>query len=288
MSALYELSDIVQRYDGREVLCLPQLSIAAGSIVGLAGPNGGGKSTLLRLLAFLEFPVAGEVRYRGQATRGREFALRGEVTCFPQEPYLLKRSVRANVGYGLALRGATDIRERVDAALAQVGLDPARFAGRSWRQLSGGEVKRVALAARLALRPAVLLLDEPTANLDRDSAELVRRAVLSAREAHGATLVISGHDQPWLRAICDDILWLADGRLAGPAANPGPSGAVSDNTTFAGNSGRQSCTLPCRRSGGRRVWGLPIGILRMRTVRPSSSNGGMTPVVRAWTRPFAP
>jgi len=240
MSALYELSDIVQRYDGREVLCLPQLSIAAGSIVGLAGPNGGGKSTLLRLLAFLEFPVAGEVRYRGQATRGREFALRGEVTCFPQEPYLLKRSVRANVGYGLALRGATDIRERVDAALAQVGLDPARFAGRSWRQLSGGEVKRVALAARLALRPAVLLLDEPTANLDRDSAELVRRAVLSAREAHGATLVISGHDQPWLRAICDDILWLADGRLAGPAANPGPSGAVSDNTTFAGNSGRQS------------------------------------------------
>jgi molybdopterin-guanine dinucleotide biosynthesis protein B len=146
---------------------------------------------LLRLLAFLETPVAGEVRYREQPTVGREYDLRGEVTYFPQEPYLLKRTVRANVGYGLAIRGAPDIRERVDGALAQVGLDPARFAGRSWRQLSGGEVKRVALAARLALRPKVLLLDEPTANLDRDSADLVRRAVLGARERHGVTRRLS-------------------------------------------------------------------------------------------------
>jgi tungstate transport system ATP-binding protein len=109
----------------------------------------------------------------------------------------------------------------VDAALALVGLDPGRFAGRMWHQLSGGEVKRVALAARLALHPRVLLLDEPTANLDRDSAELVRRAVLAARERHGTTLVISGHDQIWLRAICDDILWLRDGSLAAPIQEDG-------------------------------------------------------------------
>ena len=109
----------------------------------------------------------------------------------------------------------------MDAALAQVGLDPARFAARSWRQLSGGEVKRVALAARLALRPRVLLLDEPTANLDRESAELVRKAVLAAREEQGTSLVISGHDQQWLRAISDDILWLREGRLAAPVAGEG-------------------------------------------------------------------
>lgn len=219
MSALYELFGVTQRYVEREVLHIDALTIPAGVILGLAGPNGGGKSTLLRLLAFLESPASGEVRYRGQPTLGREYELRGEVTYFPQEPYLLKRSVRANVGYGLAVRRAPDIRERVDAALTQVGLDPARFAARSWRQLSGGEVKRVALAARLALRPRVLLLDEPTANLDRDSAELVRRAVLTAREAHGTSLVISGHDHQWLRAICDDILWLREGRLATPVAN---------------------------------------------------------------------
>lgn len=218
MSALYELTDIRQRYAGREVLCIDRLTIPAGVILGLAGPNGGGKSTLLRLLAFLEPPVAGELRYCGRPTLGREDELRGEVTYFPQEPYLLKRSVRANVGYGLAVRRAPDIRERVDEALTLVGLDPARFASRSWRQLSGGEVKRVALAARLALRPRVLLLDEPTANLDRDSAELVRRAVVAARTEHGTSLVISGHDQQWLRAISDDILWLREGRLATPTS----------------------------------------------------------------------
>ena len=227
MSALYELTGVVQRYDEREVLHIDAMAVQEGVILGLAGPNGGGKSTLLRLLAFLEAPVEGEVRYRGEPTRGREYALRGEVTSFPQEPYLLKRTVRANVGFGLAVRGAPDIRERVDEALVQVGLDPARFAGRSWRQLSGGEVKRVALAARLALRPRVLLLDEPTANLDRDSAELVRRAVLAARERDGTTLVISGHDHPWLQAICDDILWLREGRVAAPVRDEGHGWAAA-------------------------------------------------------------
>ncbi|KHK03239.1 energy-coupling factor ABC transporter ATP-binding protein [Desulfovibrio sp. TomC] len=221
MSALYELDGVVQRYGEREVLRIRDLSIAEGVILGLAGPNGGGKSTLLRLLAFLEFPAEGLIRYQGEPTVGREYVLRGEVTCFPQEPYLLKRSVRANVGYGLSVRGETDVRARVDAALALVGLDPGRFAGRMWHQLSGGEVKRVALAARLALHPRVLLLDEPTANLDRDSAELVRRAVVAAREEHGTTLVISGHDHTWLRAICDDILWLRDGGIAQPILEGG-------------------------------------------------------------------
>jgi len=221
MSALYELFDVVQRYDHRVVLHIDQLAIPSGTIMGLAGPNGGGKSTLLRLLAFLETPVEGEVRYRGEPTLGREYELRCEVTYFPQEPYLLKRSVRANVGYGLMIRKAPDVRERVDEALSMVGLDPVRFAGRSWHQLSGGEVKRVALAARLALKPKVLLLDEPTANLDRDSAELVRRAALGTREAYGTTLVVSGHDQPWLRAVCDDILWLREGRLSEPTVDGG-------------------------------------------------------------------
>lgn len=213
---LYELVDVTQRYGDRVVLRIPALSLAPGTITGLAGPNGGGKSTLLRLLAFLESPVTGEVRYRGEPTLGREFALRGEVTYFPQEPYLLKRSVRANVGYGLVIRGVPDVRERVETALVAVGLDPARFAPRAWRELSGGEVKRVALAARLALRPRVLLLDEPTANLDRDSAALVRRAVLAAREEQGTTLVISGHDQAWLDTICDKKLYLRDGALSAP------------------------------------------------------------------------
>jgi tungstate transport system ATP-binding protein len=74
------------------------------------------------------------------------------------------------------------------------------------------------------LRPRALLLDEPTANLDRDSAELVRRAVTAARERHGTTLVVSGHDHEWLKAICDDMLWIRDGRLAASARESGHAG----------------------------------------------------------------
>jgi len=227
MSVLYALRDVIQRYEDRVILNLPVLDVPAGTILGLAGPNGGGKSTLLRLLAFLESPVSGEVRFDGRPTLGREIELRQIISYFPQEPYLLKRSVRANVGYGLSIRRVANVATRVNEALAQVGLDPERFAGRSWMQLSGGEVKRVALAARLALRPKVLLLDEPTANLDRASAELVRRAVATAREKHGTTLVISGHDHPWLQAICDDIIWLRDGMLSEPNLPDGHEAARS-------------------------------------------------------------
>jgi len=227
MSALYELRGVVRRYDGREVLNIPELDVPAGIILGLAGPNGGGKSTLMRLLAFLEVPDEGDIRYADRSSLGREYELRGEVTVFPQEPYLLKRTVRANVGYGLSIRNTPDIPARVAEALTLVGLDPVRFAGRQWTQLSGGEVKRVALAARLALRPRVLLLDEPTANLDRDSAELVRRAACEARKSWGTTLVISGHDHPWLQAICDDIQWLRDGRLAEPSVGGGHDDALA-------------------------------------------------------------
>lgn len=230
MSALYELRDVIQRYEERVILNLPHLDVPTGIILGLAGPNGGGKSTLMRLFAFLETPVSGEVRFDGRPTLGREIELRKIVTYFPQEPYLLKRSVRANIGYGLSIRGLSDVNARVNEALTQVGLDPDKFAGRSWMQLSGGEVKRVALAARLALRPRVLLLDEPTANLDRASAELVRQAVFTARERHGTTLVISGHDHPWLQAICDDIMWLRDGMLSEPMT---PDGHEAARTAWA-------------------------------------------------------
>jgi tungstate transport system ATP-binding protein len=120
----------------------------------------------------------------------------------------------------------------VAAALSLVGLAAERFAERKWFQLSGGEAQRVSLAARLALRPAVLLLDEPTASVDAASAELIKTAVLRARDQWGTTLVIATHDRQWLHEICDESLHLFRGRiLEGGADNllfgpwqPGPDG----------------------------------------------------------------
>ena len=212
---LYQLEDVRQIYGGQKVLDIHRLDIEVRTITGVIGPNGSGKSTLMRILAFIEEPASGRVTFQGRALSQVDLDVRRRVTMLSQEPYLLKRSVRANVSYGLKIRGMTDTRSRVDQALRQVGLDPDRFAHRSWRELSGGEAQRVALAARLVLQPKVLLLDEPTASVDRESSELIQRAALDARNQWGATLIVISHHLNWLRQVADRILSLDYGRLVG-------------------------------------------------------------------------
>ena len=210
---LYHLENITQVYGDRTVLDVDRLDIEIRTITGLIGPNGSGKSTLMRVLAFLEKPATGRVTFQGQPLSQVALDLRRQVTMLSQEPYLLKRSVQANVSYGLKLRGISDTRHQVSRALEKVGLDPTRFSQRSWRELSGGEAQRVALAARLILKPKVLLLDEPTASVDRESSDLILRAALDARNRWGTTLIIISHQLTWLRQIADRILSMDYGRL---------------------------------------------------------------------------
>jgi tungstate transport system ATP-binding protein len=210
---LYHLENLTQVYGDRTVLDVDRLDIQIGTITGLIGPNGSGKSTLMRILALLEKPAAGQITFQGQPLTKVPLDLRRQVTMLSQEPYLLKRSVQANVSYGLKLRGISDTRQQVSRALEKVGLDPKRFAQRSWRELSGGEAQRVALAARLVLKPQVLLLDEPTASVDRETSGLIRHAALDARNRWGTTLIIISHQLTWLRQIADRILSMDYGRL---------------------------------------------------------------------------
>ncbi|TVM17628.1 ABC transporter ATP-binding protein [Oceanidesulfovibrio indonesiensis] len=210
--ALYTLENVTQRYGNREVLRIPHLAIEEGAAMGLRGHNGSGKSTLLRILAFLETPATGRIIFDGVSSPGNAFERRRHVTLLTQEPYLLTTTVRKNVAYGMKIRGMDNVDESVDKALSQVGLDPERFAGRSAHELSGGELQRVALAARLAMRPRVLLLDEPTASLDKDSAVLIKNAVTAARTELGTTLVIASHDMSWLESVSDSMLCLYEGQ----------------------------------------------------------------------------
>ncbi|ADU62335.1 MAG: energy-coupling factor ABC transporter ATP-binding protein [Pseudodesulfovibrio sp.] len=212
---LISLFNVRQRYSGRTVLSVDRLDITPGSIVGLAGPNGSGKSTLLRLLAFLEPPASGTMTFEGSpaSSSSSPGPVHRQVTLLVQEPYLLRRSVHGNVAYGLKVRGETDVTARVNAALEAVGLDAERFARRQWFELSGGEAQRVALAARLVLRPKALLMDEPTASLDSSSAALVRQAALAARSRYNTALVIASHDMAWLHAVCDHVLHLENGLI---------------------------------------------------------------------------
>ena len=212
---LYELRKVERFYGSRKALDVEHLKIRPQRVIGLVGPNGSGKSTLLRILAFLELPDGGTLHYRGKFALSREEENRKEVTLLLQDPYLLKRSVRENVAYGLRLRGETaELDARIREALLMVGLEPASFLRRQWYQLSGGEAQRVALASRLVLRPRVLLLDEPTASVDVGSAAKIKTALGEARKNWGTTLVVVSHDFQWLYEVADEVVSLFNGRIA--------------------------------------------------------------------------
>lgn len=215
MSNIYEIHNLKQQYEkSRPNLDIDELCIKRSSVTGIVGANGSGKSSLLKVLSFL-LPYEGQIIFDGRECRGSEKTLRSEVTYLLQSPFLLSRSVYDNVAYGLKIRkDICGIRERVYESLDLVGLDPDEFSHRPWYRLSGGEVQRVALAARLALRPKALLLDEPTANVDEESAERVMRATLMSVEKYGTTVIISTHDRTWLKETTDCIVKLKDGRIA--------------------------------------------------------------------------
>jgi tungstate transport system ATP-binding protein len=215
-SPLYDIHDLAHAYGGRPVLTINRLLVQETSIVGLMGPNGSGKSTLLRLLGFVETPLEGRILFKGHPAGPFSADVRFQVTLLPQDPYVMKRSVFKNIAYGLALRGdSSEVGSRVYEALSMVGLSAEAFANRLWSALSGGEAQRVALAARLALKPKVLLLDEPTASVDAASAQLIKDASLRARDRWGTTLIIASHDRQWLHEVCDDVIHLFEGRIFG-------------------------------------------------------------------------
>ncbi len=210
----YQLNDIQHYYGDKKVLDINTLEIPQGSITGIIGPNGSGKSTLLKLLAFIQKPSLGQIKYNGTIETPFSRRIRSKVTLLTQKPYLLKRTVFENVAYGLKLRNKTArVEQKVGDALLKVGLDHDRFSQRRWHELSGGEAQRVALAARLILEPEVLLLDEPIASVDMESAKLIRQASLQAKEQWGTTLVIVSHDLQWLYSISDQQLSIYQGNI---------------------------------------------------------------------------
>jgi len=213
---VYEIKALTHLYADKPVLEIAHLEIAGSSIVGLVGPNGSGKSTLLRLLGLIERPTQGAIYFDGLPADPFSDEARFQITLLPQEPLLMKRSVSGNVAYGLKLRGIRhDLDDRVNEALSLVGLASQDFARRPWYALSGGEMQRVALAARLALKPKVLLLDEPTASVDAVSAQMIKEAALSARQEWGTTLMVASHDRQWLYEVCDNMLHLFQGKIFG-------------------------------------------------------------------------
>jgi tungstate transport system ATP-binding protein len=234
-AAIYRLEWIRHRYGAREVLAVDRLDIARGETFAFVGPSGGGKSTLLRLLQFLERPTSGTVCFDGSVSAsGPPLDVRRRVTTVFQRPIVLDRSVRANIEYGVKVRGTTPDRAAIDRLLESVGL--AHVAGASARTLSGGETQRVALGRALAFAPEVLLLDEPTANLDPGNVRLVEDLVRQ-QQAAGVTVVLATHQIFQARRLAHRAAFLLDGRIVESGPTPGLFEHPSDPRTRAFLSG---------------------------------------------------
>ncbi|NHB76067.1 ABC transporter ATP-binding protein [Rhodobacter calidifons] len=200
-----------------EILKGITLSVRKGETVGLIGPSGSGKSSLLMLMGGLERATGGQVLALGHdLTAMDEDALarfrRGNMGVVFQSFHLIPTmTALENVALPLELGGAADAFDRAEAELRAVGLGARLHHYPS--QMSGGEQQRVALARAAAPRPAILLADEPTGNLDGANGQAIMDLLFGLRDRHGATLVLVTH-APELAARCDRVIRLADGQLA--------------------------------------------------------------------------
>jgi putative ABC transport system ATP-binding protein len=200
-----------------EILKGITLAVQKGETVGLIGPSGSGKSSLLMLMGGLERATGGRVTALGQdLTAMDEDALarfrRGNMGVVFQSFHLIPTMTAIeNVALPLELAGAADAFDRAQTELTSVGLAPRIHHYPA--QLSGGEQQRVALARAAAPRPAILLADEPTGNLDGVNGQAIMDLLFGLRDRHGATLVLVTH-APELAQRCDRVIRLADGQLA--------------------------------------------------------------------------
>jgi putative ABC transport system ATP-binding protein len=223
-SPLLSLSDASLALEGNtglvRILHGITLDVHRGESVGLVGPSGSGKSSLLMLMGGLERATGGTVRALdhdlGALTEDQLARLRRDNFGVVFQSFHLIPTMTAleNVATPLELANASDADARALEELTTVGL--ADRAGHYPSQLSGGEQQRVALARAAAPRPAIILADEPTGNLDSSTGERIIELLFGLRDRHGATLVLVTHD-PDLAARCDRVISLRDGRIEGTA-----------------------------------------------------------------------
>jgi tungstate transport system ATP-binding protein len=202
MTQVFNLQGIGVRFGQVHALSDCSLRIKAGERLALVGSNGSGKSTLLRTLNGLVRPVSGSFQHDIEARQAMLF----------QRPYMLRTSVLNNVALGLWLGGVRWQEAKVQAlaALERVGLES--LATRNAKALSGGQQQRVALARAWALRPQVLLLDEPTASLDPTAKREVERLMAEFADA-GMTLIFSSHNLGQVKRLASRVVYLEHGRL---------------------------------------------------------------------------
>lgn len=206
---------IRKKYE-HEVLRVDSLAIKKGEIYGIIGPSGAGKSTLLRIINLLTPPDSGSILFHGKPVSyngAARLAIQRKMSLVFQKTLLFRDSVRNNVAYGLRARGLAlpEIEKRVNALLEQVGMTD--LAARRADTLSGGEAQRVAIARAVAFEPELLLLDEPTANLDPGNIEMIEDMVIKMNNLRSITVVMVTHNIFQAHRIAKEVIFIHQGDI---------------------------------------------------------------------------
>ena len=213
VQAFLEIKDLGKSYGSAEILRDITLTVEQGSVLALIGPTGSGKTTLLRLVNLLERPSFGQIIFKGRnvsdCPESELLAPRRSMAMVFQKPVMFRAKVQENVSFGLKMRGIDD-PEKVQKALEAVGL--AGYESRDANTLSGGEMQRIALARALVLEPELLLLDEPTANLDPKSAAAIDR-LLQGLAGRKTTVILATHNMREALKLASLVAVLQAGRL---------------------------------------------------------------------------
>jgi tungstate transport system ATP-binding protein len=212
--SLVFVDGVTRRHDGREILRNVSLKVEKGDTLAIMGPSGAGKTSLLRIINLLERPDEGKVFIDGRDVRtNNTLEIQRSMAMVFQKPVPFSMSVYNNIAYGMRLRGASrrDIDDAVAGALKL--LDMQGRERQYARSLSGGEAQRLAFARACVLKPKLLLLDEPTANLDPANARIMEHAISDINERQGTTVVLVTHNVHQAKRLCKTSAFMMDGEI---------------------------------------------------------------------------
>jgi len=211
-SAAIEVVHLVKFYKATRAVGDVSFRIARGSITGLLGGNGAGKTTTIAMIMGLVLPTSGSIQVLGCSMPDQSADVLGRMNF--ESPYVdmpMRLTVRQNLSIFGRLYAVENLRERIEKLAAD--LDLGEFLDRPNGKLSAGQKTRVALAKALINQPELLLLDEPTASLDPDTADWIRRHLETYRKAHGATILLASHNMLEVERLCDRVIIMKRGRI---------------------------------------------------------------------------
>ncbi len=205
-----DIENLKKAYGEKIVLDIPRLEIEEGKITGITGPNGSGKSTLVNIISGMETEFEGRVLYDG---RCMDRDIQKNMTHVFQKPYLFRRRVYDNIAYPLRLRNYEKNHE--ERLIKQVikSLEIDNLIDKKGHRLSGGETQKVALARALVFEPKLLILDEPTSNIDPQSVKIMEKEILRFNRVSKGTVLIITHNLDQAQRICDNIIYLSFGKV---------------------------------------------------------------------------